>query len=68
LEGAVITPAVVGTKVGLHPVVAILALFIGGQWFGIFGMLLAVPVAAVLKVFLRALHAWYLSSPYYGGA
>ncbi|AJE04876.1 transporter [Geobacter pickeringii] len=68
IEGGVITPAVVGTKVGLHPVVALLALFIGGQWFGIFGMLLAVPVAAVLKVFLRSLHSWYLSSSYYRGA
>lgn len=68
IEGAVITPAIVGNRVGLHPVVAIIALFIGGQWFGIFGMLLAVPVAAVLKVFLRHLTEWYLTTTYYRGA
>ncbi len=68
VEGAVITPAIVGNRVGLHPVVAIIALFIGGQWFGIFGMLLAVPVAAVLKVFLRHLTEWYLTTTYYRGA
>jgi predicted PurR-regulated permease PerM len=67
IEGAVITPAIVGNRVGLHPVVAIIALFIGGQWFGIFGMLLAVPVAAVLKVFLRHFTEWYLSTPFYRG-
>lgn len=68
LEGALITPAVVGNKVGLHPVIAIIALFIGGQWFGLFGMLLAVPVAAVLKVFLGLLRDWYLNSSFYRGA
>lgn len=67
IEGALITPAIVGNRVGLHPVVAIIALFIGGQWFGIFGMLLAVPVAAVLKVFLRHLTGWYLTTPFYRG-
>jgi len=67
IEGAVITPAIVGNRVGLHPVVAIIALFIGGQWFGIFGMLLAVPVAAVLKVFLRHFTDWYLTTPFYRG-
>lgn len=67
IEGALITPAIVGNRVGLHPVVAIIALFIGGQWFGIFGMLLAVPVAAVLKVFLRHLTDWYLTTPFYRG-
>lgn len=67
IEGAVITPAIVGNRVGLHPVVAIIALFIGGQWFGIFGMLLAVPVAAVLKVFLSHFSEWYLTTSFYRG-
>lgn len=65
IEGALITPAVVGNTVGLHPVVAILALFIGGQWFGIFGMLLAVPVAAVIKVLLRHAVEWYRATPFF---
>ncbi|ANA40081.1 MULTISPECIES: AI-2E family transporter [Geobacter] len=65
IEGALITPAVVGNSVGLHPVAAILALFIGGQWFGIFGMLLAVPVAAVIKVLLRHGVEWYRATPFF---
>ncbi|QEM70095.1 AI-2E family transporter [Geobacter sp. FeAm09] len=65
LEGAVITPRVVGDTVGLHPLVAIIALLIGGQIFGLMGMLLAVPVTAVLQVFLRSLAAWYRESDFY---
>jgi len=68
LEGMVITPRVVGSTVGLHPLVAIVALLIGGQMFGIMGMLLAVPVTAVLQVFLRSLAIWYRDSEFYRGA
>ncbi|WP_246152986.1 AI-2E family transporter [Oryzomonas rubra] len=67
LEGTVITPKVVGDTVGLHPLVAIIALLIGGQMFGLMGMLLAVPVTAVLQVFLRSLAAWYRESDFYRG-
>ncbi|MBK5274013.1 MAG: AI-2E family transporter [Desulfuromonadales bacterium] len=67
LEGAVITPRVVGKSIGLHPLVAIVALLIGGQMFGIMGMLLAVPVTAVLQVFLRSLAGWYRTSEFYRG-
>lgn len=65
LEGTVITPRVVGTTVGLHPLVAIAALLIGGQIFGVMGMLLAVPAVAVLQVFLRSLTVWYRSTGFY---
>jgi predicted PurR-regulated permease PerM len=67
LEGTVITPKVVGKTVGLHPLVAIVALLIGGQIFGLMGMLLAVPVTAVLQVFLRSLADWYRNSEFYRG-
>jgi predicted PurR-regulated permease PerM len=67
LEGMVITPRVVGKTVGLHPLVAIVALLIGGQIFGLMGMLLAVPVVAVLQVFLRSLAVWYRASEFYRG-
>jgi predicted PurR-regulated permease PerM len=67
LEGTVITPKVVGSTVGLHPLVAIVALLIGGQIFGLMGMLLAVPVTAVLQVFLRSLAIWYRDSGFYRG-
>ncbi len=65
LEGTIITPKIVGDTVGLHPLVAIVALLIGGQLFGIFGMLLAVPVTAVLQVFLRSLGEYYRNSEFY---
>jgi predicted PurR-regulated permease PerM len=66
-EGAIITPKIVGDKVGLHPVITILALLVGGQLFGILGMLLAVPVTAVLRVLLRAFIEQYRSAAFYGG-
>ena len=67
LEGTIITPKIVGDTVGLHPLVAIVALLIGGQLFGIMGMLLAVPAVAVLQVFLRSLAQWYRSTEFYRG-
>jgi predicted PurR-regulated permease PerM len=67
VEGAVITPRIVGGKVGLHPIVIILAILIGGQLFGILGMLLAVPTTAVLKVGLRSLLDFYRSTPFFTG-
>jgi predicted PurR-regulated permease PerM len=66
-EGSIITPKIVGDKVGLHPVVAILALLVGGQLFGILGMLLAVPVTAVLKVLLRSFIEEYRDTAFYQG-
>lgn len=65
LEGSFITPKIVGDTVGLHPLVAIVALLIGGQLFGIMGMLLAVPVTAVTQVFLRSLSDYYRNSEFY---
>lgn len=68
LEGAIITPRIVGHTVGLHPLVAIVALLIGGQIFGLAGMLLAVPVTAVLQVFMRTLAEYYRESEFFRGA
>ncbi len=68
IEGGIITPKIVGDKVGLHPIVIIIALLIGGQLFGILGMLLAVPATAVLKVFFSSYLSWYRSSSYFTGA
>ena len=53
IEGFLITPRVVGDKVGLHPVIIMLAVLIGAELFGILGILLAVPVAAILNVLAR---------------
>jgi predicted PurR-regulated permease PerM len=59
LEANVITPKVVGERLGLHPVVVLLALLVGGELFGFLGILLAVPAAAVIKVFWRDILAFY---------
>ena len=55
LEGMLISPRIVGERVGLHPLAILMAIFIGGNLFGFFGILLAVPVTAVLKVFAKEL-------------
>jgi phosphoribosylaminoimidazole-succinocarboxamide synthase len=68
LESYVITPRLVGERVGLHPVAVIFALAAFGQLFGFVGVLLAVPLAAVLLVVLRELRgAWEASAFYRGG-
>lgn len=50
IEGNIISPRIVGSKVGLHPLLVILAIMIGGKVMGIAGMLLAVPLAAVVRI------------------
>ncbi len=55
LEGSLLTPRLVGERIGLHPVAVIFAVMAGGQLYGFFGILLALPVAAVAMVFLRYL-------------
>ena len=63
LEGFVLTPRIVGSSVGLHPAAVIVALLIGGDLFGFLGLLIAVPAAAVVKVFAdEALLAYRTSS------
>ncbi|MHB1953619.1 MAG: AI-2E family transporter [Sulfobacillus sp.] len=56
LEGTVIGPKVMGESVGLHPLVVVFAILAGGELGGVVGLLLAVPTAAVLKVFLSHLY------------
>ncbi len=67
LESYVLTPRLVGDKVGLHPVWIIFALMAGGALFGFTGILLAVPVAAVIGVLSRFAIKRYLESPLYHG-
>lgn len=65
IEGYILTPKLVGDKIGLHPVWVIFALFAGGYLFGFLGVLLAVPVAAVLGVLCRTAVAFYQNSTFY---
>ncbi len=53
VEANLLSPRIVGDRVGLHPLLVIFALFSGGELFGIWGILLAVPVAAVMKVLIK---------------
>ena len=62
LEGFVLTPRIMGHTVGLHPAVIIVALLIGGDLFGFLGLLIAVPAAAVVKVFIDELSDVYRHS------
>ena len=65
LEGMLLTPILVGDRIGIHPVAIIFAILAGGQLFGFVGVLLALPVAAVLAVIVRHLHHRYLDSNMY---
>lgn len=67
LEGFVLTPRIVGDRVGLHPLAVILAVLAGGGLFGFTGVLLAVPAAAVLRVGLDEALAAYRASAFYRG-
>ncbi|MDX1974692.1 MAG: AI-2E family transporter [Rickettsiales bacterium] len=68
LEGALITPKLVGDKVGLHPVWIIFGMLAGGALFGFVGILIAVPFTAVVGVVIRFAIEQYLRSGYYSGA
>jgi predicted PurR-regulated permease PerM len=65
LEGMVVTPLLVGQRIGLHPLAVIFALLAFGQIFGFFGILLALPASAALLVGLRHLRNVYLNSSLY---
>lgn len=67
LESYVLTPRLVGDRIGLHPVAVIFAVMAGGQLLGFLGMLIALPVAAVANVLLRYAHERYTHSRLYAG-
>lgn len=65
LESMFLTPKLVGHRIGLHPVAVIFAVLAGGSLFGFFGVLLALPVAAVIMVVVRFTHQHYRASKLY---
>jgi predicted PurR-regulated permease PerM len=67
LESYVLTPKLVGDRVGLSPVTVVFAVMAGGTLFGFLGMLLALPVAAVANVLIRHAHERYRASRFYLG-
>jgi len=69
LDMLFVTPRILGQKVGLHPVWVILALLAGGELFGFLGVLLAVPVAAIVKILtFRAVDRYKQSATYRGSS
>ena len=65
IESVVLTPILVGDKIGLHPVAVIFAIMAGGQLFGFIGVILALPVSAIIVVLLRHIHEIYKDTEFY---
>ncbi len=63
LEAAVLVPRIMGRRVGLHPLALVFALLVGGTYLGIGGLILAVPVAGLLRVTLSFLARWLAGDP-----
>jgi predicted PurR-regulated permease PerM len=67
VESLFLTPRLVGERIGLHPLAVIFALLAFGQLFGFVGVLIALPVSAVLLVAIRRMRSSYMSSQLYKG-
>jgi predicted PurR-regulated permease PerM len=67
LDAGFLSPTIVGSKIGLHPVWLIFALFVFSYLFGIVGVLVAVPIAAAVGVLVRFAIRVYLASDVYRG-
>lgn len=65
LEDYYLTPKLIGDQLELHPMFVFIALIIAGSLFGVLGLVLAIPVLGVLKVFLRFFDELYLYSDFY---
>ncbi|MFN7039016.1 MAG: AI-2E family transporter [Alphaproteobacteria bacterium] len=65
IEGNFITPKLIGDKIGLHPVWIIFSMLVCGNIFGLVGMILAIPIAAILKILIETLLENYYQSGYY---
>lgn len=57
VEGALISPRIIGKRVGLHPLIIIFVVLAGGSWFGLIGILLAVPVSAALGLIVSFVYS-----------
>lgn len=65
IEDYVLTPRIIGNKLELHPMLVFIVLIIAGELFGLLGLVLAIPVLAVIKVLIRFLDELYLRSEFY---
>jgi predicted PurR-regulated permease PerM len=67
LEGFFLTPRLVGERIGLHPAMVIFALLVAAQWVGFVGVMIALPVSAVLSVAVRWFKTFYTRSSFFQG-
>ncbi len=67
IESYILVPYLIGDRIGLHPVAVIFAIMAGGALFGFFGVLLALPVAAIIVVLLHYCNQRYRASEFYRG-
>ncbi len=65
LEGYYLTPRIMGDRLNLHPMAVFLGLLVGGKLFGLLGIVLAIPVIAISKVFFKFLRELYQASQFY---
>ena len=65
IESFILTPKLVGEKIGLHPVLVVFALILFGSWFGVFGILLALPMSAIILVLCKHAMQAYQNSAWY---
>lgn len=63
VEAYLITPKLIGRKVGLHPVVTVVSILVWGEVLGIFGILIAIPLTAILKVLFKSIADNFINSP-----
>jgi len=68
LDGLVLTPRIVGQSVGIHPVAVIVGLLIGADLLGFLGLIVAVPITAIVQVFVKELLETYRRTALYSGA
>ncbi len=62
IENQLITPPLLGKTLGMHPLLILFVLLLGGRMLGLLGLLVAVPFAAMLKILARHIKRWYFSS------
>jgi predicted PurR-regulated permease PerM len=66
-DGYYLSPKIVGKKIGLHPLIVILSLFIGGKIFGVIGLIFSVPTAAILNYIAKVGFEYYRKTEFYSG-
>ncbi|PHS35453.1 MAG: AI-2E family transporter [Alkaliphilus sp.] len=62
IESAILSPKIVGNKVGIHPIIVILVLLTGGKLFGVVGLMIAIPLAGTIKVFCKHFMKYIVNS------